>query len=128
MVPVRKGSWTKWKGISRKDIIERECISAVRHAYAMLLSFLLHYFIKQQQVNDGKDHKMQVQNDSQKLSFKLILQKIFQHLGRMKSSLLTGTNYLHGNKPCVPPQTLFLMTWSILEILLSFSLTNHWTA
>ena len=32
---------------------------------AMLPSFLLHYFIKQQQVNAFEDHKMKVQNDSE---------------------------------------------------------------
>ena len=40
---------------------------------------------------------MQVQNDSEKLFFKLILQKNFQHFGRVKFSLLTETNYLHDN-------------------------------
>ena len=34
-------------------------------ACAMLPSFLLHYFIKQQQVNAHEDHKMKVQNDSE---------------------------------------------------------------
>ena len=79
-------------------------------AYAMLPFFLLQYFIKQQQVNDDEDHKMQVQNDSEKLFFKLILQKNFQHFGRVKFSLLTGTNYLHGNKPFIPLQSLSLIT------------------
>lgn len=79
-------------------------------AYAMLPFFLLQYFIKQQQVNDDEDHKMQVQNDSEKLFFKLILQKNFQHFGSVKFSLLTGTNYLHGNKPCIPLQSLSLIT------------------
>ena len=69
MVPVGKGSWIKWKGISRKNlfIYRTICSASVLYgtACAMLPSFLFHYFIKQQQVNAYKDHKMKVQNDSE---------------------------------------------------------------
>ena len=65
MVPVGKGSWTKWKGISRKNIEERECISVVPSCMCNVAILSLHYFIKQQQVNAYEDHKMKVQNDSE---------------------------------------------------------------
>ena len=65
----KPAEWYQWEKVPmpntkdylEKTLIKRESISAC----AMLPSFLLHCFIKQQQVNVSEDHKMQVQNDSE---------------------------------------------------------------
>ena len=61
----KPAEWYQWEKVPKpntkdyleKTLIKRESISAC----AMLPSFLLHCFIKQQQVNVSEDHKMQVQ-------------------------------------------------------------------
>ena len=68
--------WEKVPGSNGKEYLEKIYLSidfltissaSVLYgtACAMLPSFLLHYFIKQQQVNAYEDHKMKVQNDSE---------------------------------------------------------------
>ena len=62
--------WEKVPGPNRKEYLEKTLkkgSASVLYsaACAMLPSFLLHYFIKQQQVNAYEDHKMKVQNDSE---------------------------------------------------------------
>ena len=62
--------WEKVPGPNGKEYLEKTLkkgSASVLYgaAYAMLPSFLLHYFIKQQQVNAYEDHKMKVQNDSE---------------------------------------------------------------
>ena len=62
--------WEKVPGPNGKEYLEKTLkkgsVSAMYDAAcAMLPSFLLHYFIKQQQVNAYEDHKNQVQYDSE---------------------------------------------------------------